>query len=174
MKQLLFPIFILILFIGCSTPRIEIPNLEERLNIYFNSNIPVRDLSGNLLNGVGYSRYATGQTRINVPFRQGVPHGKIEYFFENGQLMMRGNLKDGVYAGIREWYYENGQLRWIEFYNDGYEDGLWEGYYENGQLSWKGTYKDGEKEGLWEEYHENGKLDTTKSGFYENGVKISD
>ena len=75
----------------------------------------------------------------NIP-----PDGLYEYFHDNGQLELRGNLKDGEF------------------------DGLWEQYYENGQLEFRGNYKEGKREGLWEYFDEEGNL--TKTENYKDGV----
>ena len=38
---------------------------------------------------------------------------KVESYYENGNLRVKGNFKDGKENGLWEYYYENGQL-WLK------------------------------------------------------------
>lgn len=82
--------------------------------------------------------------------KDGVFHGPIERYWENGQLQAKFSFTDGSYQdGPYEGYFENGQLWSSEMMRDGKREGLFEVYYETGRLRYKGIYKDGEQCGEW-------------------------
>ena len=50
---------------------------------------------------------------------------KIEDYWDNGQLNLKGTKKNGKLDGPYEWYYEDGQLRFKGTYKDGQKCGEW-------------------------------------------------
>jgi len=66
------------------------------------------------------SYYENGQTFYNFKYNNnGKREGAQEYRYENGQLMMKGEMHDGKEAGVWEEHYENGDLRAKKAFNDG-------------------------------------------------------
>jgi len=119
---------------------------------------------------------------MQYTFRRGKKHGPSVWYYENGQLEMKGTYKDGKPEGPFVFYHENGQLRGKETWKDGEREGPWVRYHQNGQLWKKGIYKDGKREGPWVFYNEDGTKDADGkahswhegSGIYRKGKKVSD
>ncbi len=82
---------------------------------------------------------------INLFNAKGNRHGYWERYYNNGNLMYKGNYVDGNRHGYWEGYYENGKLKYKGNYVDGKEHGYWESYYYNGNLYYKGFYDMGEE-----------------------------
>ena len=105
-------------------------------------------------------------------------NGKVRFtgsgvsYYNNGQLMWKGNFTDGKMDGAWFRYHNNGRLESKGTYKDGMSDGLWVKYHQNGRLSWKGTYKNRKKEGPWVNYNEDGTVREKPTGTYKDGVKV--
>ena len=57
------------------------------------------------------------KTKDITPYNEkGEPHGYWELYYDNGQLMYKGNYVDGKQHGYWEWYYSNGQLESKTYY----------------------------------------------------------
>ena len=115
--------------------------------------------------GLYYKKFTdipfTGETtgKGEGSFKDGKRVGKWVFYFDNGQLMMKGEYKDGKRVGKWINYFDNGQLRQKSEYKDGKAVGEWIHYWDNGQLWYKGVYKDGKKVGKWVYYKYHGTID---------------
>jgi len=104
--------------------------------------------------GIYYKKFSdvpfTGKTtgEIQGTYRNGKMHGLWVSYWDNGQLLGKGNWKDGKMHG------------------------LWVSYWDNGQLMGKGNWKDGKKDGLWFIYNRDGTVDEKYTGTFKNGVKV--
>jgi hypothetical protein len=76
----------------------------------------------------------------------------------------------GERHGYWERYYDNGQLMYKGNYVNGKQHGYWEKYFDNGQLCYKGNYVNGEEHGYWEEYYSNG--NKFYVGYYDMGKEV--
>ena len=123
---------------------------------------------------VPFSGEVTG--RLQVTIKNGKRVGAFVTYWENGQLMTKGNYKDEDRDGAWVNYYDNGQLMSKGTYKDGKRVGSWINYWKNGELSETGTYKDNKMNGKWVFYDISGKKEygPFKSGMYKNGKKVSD
>ena len=87
------------------------------------------------------------QNLINLYNERGEKHGYWECYYENGQLMSKGNFVNGNREGYWEWYRSDGQLWCKGNLVNGHRKGYWEFYkdytYDNGQLMSKGNYVNG-------------------------------
>jgi antitoxin component YwqK of YwqJK toxin-antitoxin module len=61
-------------------------------------------------------------------------HGPWEHYWQNGNLMHKGEFKDGQRVGYWEIYNRNGSLRYNGIYNMNKCVGLWKTYYPDGTL----------------------------------------
>ena len=117
------------------------------------------------------------EKHTDIPFT-----GKVESYYNNGQLMYKGTFKDGKKEGPWVGYNHNGQLSYKGTFKDGKDEGPWVSYWDNGQLSDKGTSKDGKREGPWVFFNKDGTKRFTPhkdgydegTGTYKDGKKISD
>ena len=107
-------------------------------------------------------------------FKKGRKEGKWVSYFENGQLFYKGDLKNGMKEGKWVFYFTNGQLARKGEYKNGVEEGMWVFYQSNGQVLHKGNFKNGWEEGTWVYFNFDGSEDTSRSGVYRDGEKVSD
>jgi antitoxin component YwqK of YwqJK toxin-antitoxin module len=146
-------------------------------------------LTGSLfLNAQDTTFYRNGMVKeIVMTNANGVKHGPMKFFDEQGKLQRTGHYIDGEAIGEwktyypngqveRSWFYEyysfhnsretgqitsyfkNGQIQYTYFQRNGKMHGVYKYYHENGQLYWLDYYKDGENVGKWKEYYESGQL----------------
>ena len=86
----------------------------------------------------------------------------------SGSYDIRNENGDGPWVR----YYDNGQLLSKGDYKNDKKEGPWVSYHKDGQLSYKGDYKNGKKEGPWVGYDEDGTVDEEWSGMFRNGKKV--
>ena len=104
--------------------------------------------------------------------------GKLEGYYENGNLITEANLvneKMGELTktypeGIVKAYYPNGTLKSKIEFKKGLANGTYETYYENGNIFENTTMKNGKPDGKYEVYGSDGKLE--ESIFYKNGEVV--
>ena len=61
-----------------------------------------------------------GQTFYDFKYNKtGKREGEQKYFYDNGQIMMKGEMHDGKESGVWEERYENGDIRAKKAFNDG-------------------------------------------------------
>ena len=104
--------------------------------------------------------------------------GKLEGYYENGNLITEANLvneKMGELTktypeGIVKAYYPNGTLKSKIEFKKGLANGTYETYYENGNIFENTTMKNGKPDGKYEVYGPDGKLE--ESIFYKNGEVV--
>ena len=118
--------------------------------------------------------HENGQLEFKENYKNGEKEGAWVGYTENGQLETKGNWKNGKRDGVWFYYHPNDQLMTKCNYKKGKKEGEWITYHENGQLHYKENYKNGEEEGEQVSYNTDGSLDKHRSGYYKNGVKISD
>ena len=104
--------------------------------------------------------------------------GKLEGYYENGNLITEANLvneKMGELTktypeGIVKAYYPNGTLKSKIEFKKGLANGTYETYYENGNIFENTTMKNGKPDGKYEVYGPDGKLE--ENIFYKNGEVV--
>lgn len=82
-------------------------------------------------------------------------HGKVIFYFNNGNPSTELNYKNGVLNGVKKIYYETGELKSTIRYKDGKQEGVWKTFYKTGKIKTKGKYLNGEKVGVWKTFYKN-------------------
>ena len=111
---------------------------------------------GNGLEEKVVSSYDNGKpAKVRVYNRENQCVREVDYY-DNGTVMMEGEMKDGVRNG--EWisYFLDGKVQSTGFFENDVRTGKSLVYYENGNLWMDGSYKNGKKSGLWIYYDEQG------------------
>ena len=111
---------------------------------------------GNGLEEKVVSSYDNGQpAKVRIYNRENQCVREVDYY-DNGMVMMEGEMKDGVRNG--EWvsYFLDGKVQSSGFFENDVRTGKSLVYYENGNLWMDGSYKNGKKSGLWIYYDEQG------------------
>lgn len=91
-------------------------------------------------------------------YHDGLLHGPVTFYKENGQLLAQSWYVRGVQQGRARYYYHSGQLYGMQTYRDGKLDGIQSYYYPNGQLKTFLRYHCGCLNGEVWLYYPNGKL----------------
>ncbi|OHD19685.1 MAG: hypothetical protein A2086_01685 [Spirochaetes bacterium GWD1_27_9] len=184
---LLFTLFLLITFFGCSQ-RTSFSNLQQRGNLFYkiNSNSPFSGIAFEGKSTIGFkngrfhgkyqSYYDNGQLQLNCTYNNGLEDGKYTQYYENGQIQVDATFKKGEMEGKYTFYFDNGNKYLEAFYKDSKEDGDQFMYSLEGDLQLKLDFKQGISKGEIE-YYQKGilvfKRYSTKNGittetYYEN------
>ena len=96
--------FFLILFIVCCS---EVKKVHISNTIMFSGKLYELNES-EPFNGIVFNTYEEGEIAYEGLYKNGLPDGKLIYWFKNGMVKREGNLKQGVPVG-----------RWTEYEIDG-------------------------------------------------------
>lgn len=115
----------------------------------------------NIVNGIVVG-YSDGKLKTIQNYFNGLPCGKFESYYSNGNLFSIGNFeyiqKDSVYRDGVIFLIEDIQfIKFIEFSNSP-KVGKWTYYNENGTKNLEGIYLNNKKIGLWYRYDNQGKI----------------
>ena len=114
-----------------------------------------------------YNEY--GQIDIIEQYNEeGLLHGKVVSFYDNGQVYSEIEFENGNYNGDVMFYYYCGARNQKSFVKDGALDGVSKNFSYKDTLIEKGFYKDGQPEGSLVTYHNNGVIKSR--AFFENGM----
>jgi antitoxin component YwqK of YwqJK toxin-antitoxin module len=140
------------------------------------------DKEGNIIQLIKYKKgYVVSRERINRYDSNHQPHGKWEWFYDDGTLKMVGTYNHGLKNGYFKEYDKEGNLLSVEKYVNGEKEKKSEelstldiktDYWPNGKPKIVATYKDGVPEGIRREYDKNGKVE--KSYIFKNGKVIAE
>ena len=86
-------------------------------------------------------------------------HGEWTAWYENGQVLMKGEYQYNQPSGEFSWWHTNGQKSLLATFAAGTKEGVWTWWHENGQKSIHGSYFDGNPAGRWTWWKETGKVD---------------
>lgn len=152
---------------GCVTEEIvetpnvvslEIPNLDDRVENYFEDSLAVKDLEGSLLNGAAIGYYENGNPQIQASFLDGIPDGEFITFYENGNIEYEISFVNGIPNGEQKIYYESGQLQSRVLVINGKVNGILETFDEEGFLEQQGEYVDGYMDGNYKLFDQDGQI----------------
>lgn len=79
--------------------------------------------------------------------KNGERHGYWEQYFQNRQLMFKGNYLNGKKNGKWESYYLNGSLHFVGYYDNDKMNGHWRMFDPKGNLRFEGNYEMGQEIG---------------------------
>jgi antitoxin component YwqK of YwqJK toxin-antitoxin module len=85
-----------------------------------------------------------------------------------------GDFDGGKREGKWIFWYTDGIRQLDAQYSGGKAIGFWTLYFEDGSKCAEGEYVDGEISGHWTVWDEFGAVNPERTGFYENGQKISE
>ena len=95
--------------------------------------------------------------------------GELDNKLLNNKIKASVSVVDGLLHGTLSEFYNNGQLRTKKIFSKGYENGSQKGWHSTGELSYDYKALRGVRDGLYQEYYPNGKLQV--ESFYENGIE---
>jgi len=130
-------------------------------------------MNGGLLQGQYQKFYPNGQLREKYSFVDGLRHGPIEGFTEEGKKDFSGAYFLGKKTGIWKYYFPDGKtLSAVGKYVNGNRDSLWVWYNEDGTKSSESFYKNNNLHGLNVYYSPDGK-EVILMRKYEDDVLVS-
>lgn len=95
---------------------------------------------------------------------------KRVYYYPSGIKESEIELKDGKKHGKVKYYYNNGEKKLVEHYKNGKLNGRSIKYYRSGKYSYEASWKDDLPHGKWIYYDQNGKK--TSEQEFKNGKLI--
>jgi antitoxin component YwqK of YwqJK toxin-antitoxin module len=113
--------------------------------------------SGNLV-----SYFENGNKEYVYEIKNGIQHGKAEFFYSSGKLMESGMFANGLKAGKWTKWSEKGLKLAEANYTNGEKDGTWVIWDENGVKRYEMLYNKGQRAGAWKSWDETGKEGETK------------
>jgi len=103
--------------------------------------------------------YNNGIKELEIPYKNGVPHGKFKRWTGFGDVALTGSYNKGLRNGKWTSYYANKKVEAIRFYKEDHPIGDWEGWHHNREKSFEEHYDDnGNPTGVWKKWHDNGVL----------------
>lgn len=112
--------------------------------------------------------FANGNTKSIANYRNGVTHGKFQWFFPEGTIETEGEIFNGDRHGVWVWKNPNGTIDTRGEYNYGNQIGVWVYNDVLGRKESEGAFNaNGERTGEWKYYHSNGKISLKRN--YQDG-----
>ena len=173
MKAKLFPLFAILLLVGCGDQSSDAPPIETELekatggdgNETLDKIISKAVLESELHRGVDQE----GEELLYSPDKETPYNGWTKYVYENGQVEFLTQFQDGKVHGSLMTWYENGVQESEEKYKKGKPHGLHKDWHENGQKAETSNYKEGKRHGFHAECYDNGEKFIEKN--YNEGLK---
>ena len=147
----------------------------KKVELWYDDDFHVRRLKSvyfvlkdnqDVMHGKMVSFYENGKVISEGEYRLNEPFGVWNYYFENGDLKMHGDLTSAQ-SGYWKYYFESGKIKQEGIIALNKQEGLWQYFYENGAPKSVGSYSKGIKEGAWVYYYEDG--NTKAKALYKNG-----
>ena len=167
---------LLCMFAGCTVERAEEHIIARHVNGVKKTSIWVYP-DGTILKRNEW--YNDGIKELEIPYKDGEPHGEFKRWTGFGDVAMIGRYNKGLRDGKWTSYYRNKKIEAIRYYKDDHPIGDWEGWHHSDSFdkekvkSFEEHYNEkGDSVGVWKKWHSNGKLamesscfGTTKQGY---------
>ena len=107
--------------------------------------------------------YNDGIKELEIPYKDGVPHGEFKRWTGFGDVVLLGHYRKGLRDGKWTSYYVerlNSRKKEAErYYKDDHPVGDWEGWHYDGSKAFEEHYdKDGRAIGTWKMWYDNGAI----------------
>jgi antitoxin component YwqK of YwqJK toxin-antitoxin module len=108
--------------------------------------------------GTLYSVYPNGDTSALSSYKQGLPHGKWQQFFQGGSLIELRYFDNGKKTGDFTRWWENGKMQSFYVFEDDEYHGTCREWNIQGMLVREMNYRKGHEEGMQTWWYDNGKI----------------
>ncbi|MFC1661910.1 toxin-antitoxin system YwqK family antitoxin [Gemmatimonadota bacterium] len=143
MKRLLASVALVSVFSGCTEPDpVDLNNLIREGDRFV-------QVPGEPYSGPVFRLHENRQVAMEGTLKDGVFHGPLSAFNEEGQLMVEMNYEEGVESGSYVEYWGNGQRKREAYLVNGEWDGPHRLFSAEGEITSEGRYANGERCGLW-------------------------
>jgi antitoxin component YwqK of YwqJK toxin-antitoxin module len=156
----LIPVLFIGLLFSCSPKKMEKSGFSVKNNIIYknDSKIPYTGIVKAKTEGKNFEYYV----------KDGLKNGEFKVTFDNGNLIMKGNIVNDQNEGKWVYYYPSGELESEGNFKSNKADSLWTWYFPNRKVKEKGLFVKGLREGNWKMFDESGKISMERE--YINGV----
>jgi len=132
-------------------------------------------LTGDLGSETGWAslRYDSGQLAAQGELREGVAHGRWEFYEQGGVRYAAGSYIDGMMVDRWAWWHISGQLRMEGTMQNGHRSGRWTEFYDTPERQKKRitTYVNGSPSGAQREWYPGGQKKSMGQMLGENRYK---
>ena len=90
--------------------------------------------NGSPYSGTCIDHHTNGEIRSIQKYKNGLDHGKWEFYYPNKKLQVSGKFIMGEKDGKWTYYYENSIIWKEHFYSKGKKIGVWKTYDESGEI----------------------------------------
>ena len=144
------------LFWGCTIERAEEQVLAEHANGAKKTSIWVYS-DGEILKRNEW--YTDGIKELEIPYKDGVPHGDFKRWTGFGDVALLGHYKKGLKDGKWTSLYSDKKVEAYRYYENDHPVGDWEGWHFNRERAFEEHYDDeGRAIGIWKKWYDNGAL----------------
>lgn len=144
-------------FWGCTVERAQETVLAEHANGAKKTSIWVYP-DGEILKRNEW--YTDGIKELEIPYKDGVPHGDFKRWTGFGDVAMVGNYKKGLRNGKWVSFFNDKKVEANRYFEDDHPVGDWEGWHYNRKKSFEEHYDDrGFAVGVWKKWYDNGALE---------------
>ena len=148
------------LYCACSFERAEEQVIAEHANGVKKTSVWVYP-DGEILKRNEW--YNDGIKELEIPYKDGVPHGEFKRWTGFGDVVLLGHYRKGLRDGKWTSYYVerlNSRKKEAErYYKDDHPVGDWEGWHYDGSKAFEEHYdKDGRAIGTWKMWYDNGAI----------------
>jgi antitoxin component YwqK of YwqJK toxin-antitoxin module len=159
----LFPVLLAILFVSCTSKKSDNSGFFIRNNIVYknDSKTPYTGIIKAKTEGKDFEYY----------IKDGQKNGEFKITFENGNLIMKGNIINDKNEGKWLYYYPSGELESEGNFKDNKADSVWTWYFPNGKIKEKGYFVNGLREGNAKMYDALGNVSMENE--YKKGIGTS-
>jgi antitoxin component YwqK of YwqJK toxin-antitoxin module len=156
----LVPVLLVFLLVSCSPKRIDKSGFTIKNNIVYKND------SDKPYTGIVKTK-AEGKN-FEYSVKEGLKNGEFKITFENGNLIMKGNIVNDKNEGKWVYFYPSGELESEGNFKLNKPDSVWVWYFPGGKVKEKGIFVNGLREGNWKMYDEFGNVSMEYE--YKNGV----
>ena len=148
------------MLVSCGPKKIDKNGFSLKNNIIYrnDSNTPFTGLIKSKTEGKNFEYYV----------KDGLKNGEFKITFDNGNLIMKGNIVNDKNEGKWVYYYPSGELESEGNFKYNKPDSIWVWYFPSGNVKEKGIFINGLREGNWKMYDELGNVSMENE--YKNGV----
>ena len=156
----LIPVLIAFLLVSCG------PKKTDNCGFSIKNNIVYKNDSNTPYTGIIKAK-SEGKI-FEYKVKNGLKDGEFKVTFENGKLIMKGNIVADKNEGRWVYYYSSGELETEGNFKGNKADSVWTWYYPSGKVKEKGFFVNGLREGKGEMFDESGNVSMENE--YKNGV----
>ena len=144
-------------FWGCTVERAQEQVLAEHANGAKKTSIWVYP-DGEILKRNEW--YTDGIKELEIPYKDGVPHGDFKRWTGFGDVALLGHYKKGLKDGKWTSLFSDKKIEAYRYYENDHPVGDWEGWHYNREKSFEEHYNDdGLAVGVWKKWYDNGALE---------------